>query len=202
MIRIKPHMTRVLVALLCLFALQTTVAVAQSPADKVSAFRAQNREGKVAPDATLTRLAREQADAMAAKDILDHGAAGDFNQRIAPTGAGNAAENIAYGNTTFDKTLDQWIRSPGHRKNLLLRNATRLGVASARSERTGRTYWAMVIAGGYEPRRAPKAKSKAKEPTDRLRATSGDKPKQAPKQTPKATATKKNCTFSLLGLCL
>lgn len=197
-------MRSVFTALLCLFTLHVTAAAAQSPADKVSSFRVQHREGRVTSDATLTRLAREQAEAMAAKDILDHDAAGDFNRRIAPTGAGNAAENIAYGNTTFDKTLDQWIRSPSHRKNLLLRNATRFGVANAKSQKTGRTYWAMVIAGGYEPRPEPKAKSKAKEPVAKLRTAPSEATKRAPKapKAPKASAAKKTCTISLLGLCL
>jgi hypothetical protein len=61
-----------------------------------------------------------------------------------------AAENIAYGYDSFVKTLDQWIESAGHRKNLLMHGASRVGAASAKSPTTGRTYWAMVIAGGYK----------------------------------------------------
>ena len=73
-----------------------------------------------------------------------------FNTRVDPAGAGRAAENIAYGYDSFPKTLDQWINSSGHRKNLLLPGATRVGVASVKSAKTGRMYWAMVIAGDYE----------------------------------------------------
>src|ERR1700748_468951 len=60
------------------------------------------------------------------------------------------AENIAYGYESFDKTLGQWIDSSEHRKNLLLHNASRVGIASARDASGKRTYWAMVIAGDYE----------------------------------------------------
>lgn len=69
---------------------------------------------------------------------------------------------MAYGHEGFKKSLDQWIASSGHRKNLLLPKASRVGVASARSA-TSRTYWAMVIAGDYEkPRPASDKQTKPK----------------------------------------
>ena len=83
-------------------------------------------------DATLDRIALEQARAMAAKDNLSHEVLGSFTRRMAPARAGRAAENIAYGYESFEKTLGQWIDSSGHRKNLLLHNASRVGIASAK----------------------------------------------------------------------
>ena len=112
-------------------------------------------------DATLDRIALEQAKAMAARDRLDHEVLGAFGGRIAPSRAGRAAENIAYGYDSFEKTLDQWIASSEHRKNLLLRNASRVGVASARSATSHRTYWAMEIAGDYEPPRVAAGRTAA-----------------------------------------
>ena len=88
----------------------------------------------------------------------------------APAGAGRAAENIAYGYDSFPKTLDQWINSSGHRRNLLLRNASRVGVASVKSSATGRTYWAMVIAGDYETRKEPKRRPKASKSSKQVSA--------------------------------
>src|SRR6202022_4307102 len=76
---------------------------------------------------------------------------GSFGSRIAPARSGRAAENIAYGYDSFEKTLDQWIASAGHRKNLLLYNASRVGVASVKSATSRRTYSAMEIAGEYKP---------------------------------------------------
>jgi uncharacterized protein YkwD len=38
----------------------------------ISGYRAQHGEGRVVLDATLTRIAHEQAAAMATKDRLDH----------------------------------------------------------------------------------------------------------------------------------
>ncbi len=85
---------------------------------------------------------------MAAKDVLDHGVLGPFGSRVAPFGSKRAAENIAFGYESFPKTLDQWVGSSGHRSNLLMHRATQVGVAHAKSSKTGRTYWAMVIAEG------------------------------------------------------
>src|SRR4051812_7058639 len=131
---------------------------AESPAELISSFRLRNGEVRVVRDATLDRIALEQARAMAAKDSLSHEALGPFNRRIAPARAGRAAENIAYGYESFEKTLGQWIDSSGHRKNLLLPNASRVGIASARDASGKRTYWAMVIAGDYEPKPGKKDK--------------------------------------------
>ena len=133
---------------------------AESPAELISGFRLKHGEVRVVRDATLDRIALEQARAMAAKDDLSHEVLGPFSRRIAPAGAGRAAENIAYGYESFEKTLGQWIDSSGHRKNLLLHNASRVGIASAKDASGKRTYWAMVIAGDYEP---PKGK-KDREP--------------------------------------
>ena len=140
-------------------------AAESSPAGAISEFRLKHGEGRVVMDATLNRIALEQAKAMAERDRLDHDVLGAFGGRIAPSRAGRAAENIAYGYDSFEKTLDQWITSSEHRKNLLLRNASRVGVASARSATSHRTYWAMEIAGDYDKR--PTVASRQTRPASR-----------------------------------
>ena len=121
-------------------------AQAATPAELISNFRLEHGEGKVRIDPTLNRIAHEQAAAMAAKDVLDHDVLGPFRSRAATSGSKRSAENIAFGYDSFPKTLDQWIGSSGHRDNLLMHGATRVGVAHEKSSKTGRTYWAMVIA--------------------------------------------------------
>jgi Cysteine-rich secretory protein family len=162
-------------------------AQAESPADMISSYRAQHGEGRVVMDSTLTRIAHEQAEAMAAKDKLDHDVLGGFASRVHSSGAGRAAENIAYGYDSFPKTLGQWIDSAGHRRNLLLHGASRVGVASVRSATTGRTYWAMEIAGDYE------------RPKERLKLTTGTK--QAAVAKPKARKGE-TCRLKILSICL
>ena len=154
-------MNRLLAILLSLpLIFNSLAALAASPAEMISDFRLKQGEGRVTMDLTLNRIALDQAKAMAAKERLDHDVLGSFNSRVAPAQAGRAAENIAYGYDSFQKTLGQWIDSPGHRKNLLLPKASRVGVASARSPNS-RTYWAMVIAGDYEKPASTTAKKPA-----------------------------------------
>src|ERR1700760_5199484 len=133
-------------------ALAAPAVAAEPPADLISSFRLKHGEVRVVRDATLDGIALAQARAMAAKDNLSHEVLGAFSRRVAPARAGRAAENIAYGYESFEKTLGQWIDSSEHRKNLLLHNASRVGIASARDPSGKRTYWAMVIAGDYEPK--------------------------------------------------
>lgn len=165
-------------------------AMAGPPAELISSFRLKHGEARVVRDATLDRIAMDQARAMAARDNLSHDALGPFNRRIAPAGAGRAAENIAYGYDNFEKTLGQWIDSSGHRKNLLLHNASRVGIASARNASGKRTYWAMVIAGDYEPK--GKGKRKDKGPLVAV------KRETAPASNPKSG----DCHIKLLRLCI
>jgi uncharacterized protein YkwD len=114
-----------------------------NPAVLISAFRHQHGEDSVIINAALTRIAQEQANAMAARDSLDHNALAPFSHRIGRSGLSRAAENIAYGYADFASTLKQWTNSAGHRANLLLHGARWIGVAHAQNGH--RTYWAMVI---------------------------------------------------------
>jgi uncharacterized protein YkwD len=118
-------------------------ATGDNPAALISAFRHQHGEDSVVINAALTRVAQEQANAMAMHDSLDHDALAPFSRRIGRSGLSRAAENIAYGHADFANTLKQWINSAGHRANLLLHGAKWIGVAHAQNGH--RIYWAMVI---------------------------------------------------------
>lgn len=177
-----------------LLLLAAPALAAESPAELISRFRLKHGEVRVVRDATLDRIAQEQARAMAAKDNLSHDVLGPFGRRVAPAHAGRAAENIAYGYDSFEKTLGQWIDSSGHRKNLLLRNASRVGIASARDPSGKRTYWAMVIAGDYEPK---PGKGKGKKDKDREPVVAV-KREAAPSGRTKSTS----CTIKVLSLCI
>jgi hypothetical protein len=168
------------------------VIAAESPAEQISAFRLKHGEVRVVRDATLDGIAREQARAMAAKDNLSHEVLGPFARRIAPARAGRAAENIAYGYESFEKTLRQWIDSSGHRKNLLLHNASRVGIASAKDASGKRTYWAMVIAGDYEPKPGKGKSRRDKEPLVAVKHDTGTSSRT------KST----DCHIKVLGLCI
>jgi uncharacterized protein YkwD len=174
-------MSRWAVLLVLALLASSVAAAAASPAQLISDFRLKNGEGRVTVDAKLNAIAQDQARAMAAKDTLDHDVLGSFTSRIARADAGRAAENIAYGHDSFEKTLAQWIASSEHRKNLLLPKATRVGIASATSAATHRIYWAMEIAGDYEKR--PAVASRPIKPVLRKPSAS-------------------SCRLRILGVCL
>jgi uncharacterized protein YkwD len=44
-----------------------------------------------------------------------------------------AAENVAYGNLSSEAVVDGWIKSPGHRKNML-GNFTLIGIGTAKGK--------------------------------------------------------------------
>jgi hypothetical protein len=183
-----------LLLVLCGSASAQTVA---PPAEMISSFRQHHGEGRVTLDPTLNRIAHDQAAAMAAKDVLDHDVLGRFSSRVAPSGSGRAAENIAYGYDSFPKTLDQWIDSTEHRKNLLLHNASRVGIASVKSTKTGRTYWAMEIAGDYERPEGVGTKRTAGKP--KASSTASVKPAAAAGA---RTSAPQTCRLKILSLCL
>ncbi len=115
-------------------------------ASAVSAFRKQQGLKPVQMDSRLTALALEQARAMAAQNVVNHTAAGPFEARVGKLRRAQAAENVAAGFLTFDETLQQWKDSAGHRENLLIPGARKIGVASAANPKSKyRMFWAMVI---------------------------------------------------------
>lgn len=92
---------------------------------------------------------------MAAANKLDHDIRASFASRITAYSTDHAAETIAMGNTTFSETFEQWKGSAGHRHNLLIRDLSRIGIASAGSG--NRTYWSLILADAPKPRRPPRA---------------------------------------------
>lgn len=112
------------------------------------------------PDATLEATARDFASFLARNDKLDHSADGAAPpQRARRHGYRYCfvAENIGFHLRTrgFSEQdlartfVEGWNDSPGHRRNLLHRDATQTGVALDRSEKSGR-YYAVQMFGQPE----------------------------------------------------
>ena len=66
--------------------------------------------------------------------------------RIQATGyqACYGAENLAKGPPSLSVVMDAWMKSPGHRRNLLSKRGADMGLAMVR-DAEGRPYWAMVV---------------------------------------------------------
>jgi uncharacterized protein YkwD len=121
-------------------------AFAGDYASQISAYRRAHGLSPVRADSKLSAVALKQAQAMAASGTISHSAAGSFSSRVAPLRKSRAAENIAAGFLSFAETLKQWEESAGHRENLLMPGARKVGVASvANAKSPYRMFWAMVI---------------------------------------------------------
>jgi uncharacterized protein YkwD len=121
-------------------------ALASDYASQISAYRRAHGLSAVRADGNLSAVALRQAHAMAASGTISHSAAGSFSSRVAPLRKSRAAENIAAGFLSFAETLKQWQNSAGHRANLLMPGAKKVGVASVANARSPyRMFWAMVI---------------------------------------------------------
>jgi uncharacterized protein YkwD len=121
-------------------------AAAADFAGAISAYRRAHGMSAVKLDDRLTEVALKQARAMASSGTVSHSAGGIFSVRVAPLHKSRAAENIGAGFLTFSEMLKQWEDSTGHRENLLMAGARRIGVASVDNPNSPyRKFWAMVI---------------------------------------------------------
>lgn len=121
----------------------------ESAASMISGYRKNNGLGAVSVDPVLTRIAEQQARAMARRDKLDHNAGGPFAQRMKSSGYVYkiGAENIGAGYHTLAEAFSGWRDSPPHRANMLLKGVTSIGIATAYDPNTKyKVFWAMVVA--------------------------------------------------------
>jgi uncharacterized protein YkwD len=122
---------------------------ATAAASMISGYRANNGQPAVTLDPQLMALAETQAATMAKRDKLDHNAGKPFVNRLKATGydAKHAAENIGAGYHTLAEAFSGWRDSPPHRTNMLLKDATRMGIATAYTPSSKyKVYWAFIIA--------------------------------------------------------
>ncbi len=118
-------------------------------ASMISGYRANNSLPAVTLDPELTRLARSQAEVMAQRDKLDHNAGKPFVGRLKASGydARTAAENIGAGYHTLAEAFSGWRDSPPHKANMLLKGATRMGIAAVYTPKSKyKVYWALIMA--------------------------------------------------------
>ena len=122
---------------------------AAAAASMITGYRANNGLPAVTLDPELMRLAQAQADTMAKREKLDHSVGKPFTARIKQSGydAKEAAENISAGYHTLAEAFSGWRDSPPHRANMLLKGATRIGIAAVYTPRSKyKVYWALILA--------------------------------------------------------
>jgi uncharacterized protein YkwD len=128
---------------------------ASMAASMISGYRTNNGLTPVTIDPELMKLAEAQAQAMASRDTLSHDVARSFRDRLKGGGyrARTAAENVGAGYHTLAQAFSGWRDSPSHRANMLLKGATRMGIAAAYSPKSKyKVFWALILAEPDEQR--------------------------------------------------
>ena len=101
-------------------------------------------------DSRLMQAAQLHADQMARLGRLEHVLSGAQyprpEDRLAAAGYqwSAYAENIAMGQSSAAAAMDSWMRSSGHRANILGPSVTEIGIGFARDS-AGRPYYAQVF---------------------------------------------------------
>lgn len=133
---------------------------AAAAAAMLSGYRRNNGLPAVTIDPELMRLADQQAHAMVTKDKLSHDVIGTFSERLRKAGyrSRTAAENISAGYYTMAEAFSGWRDSPPHNANMLLKGATRMGIAAVYSPASKyKVFWSMILAQPEAPEPRPVA---------------------------------------------
>jgi uncharacterized protein YkwD len=102
-------------------------------------------------NAELTAAAKAHSRDLAKWDRISHYGSDGSNpwDRVKRTGyhARLAAENVGTGQVDFKEVLRGWEESPGHNKNLLLADATHMGIALVQDPKSEfKSFWTLVVA--------------------------------------------------------
>lgn len=116
----------------------------------VNAYRKKHGLPPLAMDRRLKQAAQAHAQDLAENDRISHfGSDGsDPWERVSRTGFEPkvAAENVGTGQLSFGEVFREWQLSPDHNKNLLLPDATHMGVAVMNKPDTQfKTFWSLVV---------------------------------------------------------
>lgn len=111
----------------------------------VNAQRADNGRAALVYDDQLEAVAHAHGTDMATQNFFSHSGSDGSDIAARLTRAGYrwcfAAENIAVGQPSLEAVMSAWMGSPGHRQNILHRQANSVGVARVTGNR-----WVMVLA--------------------------------------------------------
>ena len=129
-----------------------TVKVAASPAKwlntagaytELNKYRKSARVKVLKRDANLEKIAKVRAEEMAKYNKFSHTRPNGKSGLTLIKGNVYKGENIAKGQKTCVQVSKAWYASPGHKKNMLRKQFTKVGIAAY--EYNGVVYWAQVF---------------------------------------------------------
>ena len=116
----------------------------------INTYRKQHGLKPLVLNAALTEAAKLHSRDLAKWDRISHYGSDGSNpwDRVKRVGykAKVAAENVGTGQASVEEVLKGWEMSPGHNKNLLLRDAEHMGIALVQDPRTEfKTFWTLLV---------------------------------------------------------
>lgn len=120
-----------------------TTEDADKAARLITAYRASKGLGPLTVDEKLNKAAMVQAQNVAKTGELEHG---NFQGRLVDAGITlTAAENLAARTGSVERAIEEWKTSPGHNRNMLKPEVTRMGLARADSNAKYKDFWVLVV---------------------------------------------------------
>lgn len=123
---------------------------AQMARELINAYRNEKGLKPLTLSPELTDAAKGHSRDLAKWDRISHYGSDGSNpwDRVKRTGykARLTAENVGTGQINFNEVMRGWKDSPGHNKNLLMSDATHMGVALVQDPKTEfKSFWTLVI---------------------------------------------------------
>lgn len=87
--------------------------------------RVSNGLSELIPEELLMSICEEKCDDMIISKSVNHD---NFSDRFVKSNATKLLENVGYGFSTDSSILHAYMKSPGHRNNILSENLTHIGV--------------------------------------------------------------------------
>ena len=128
----------------------STALEADKARDIINQYRRDKGLKPLKINSELTAAASAHSRDLAKWDRISHYGSDGSNpwDRVKRTGyrARLAAENVGTGQIDFAEVMRGWRDSPGHNKNLLLADATHMGIALVRDPKSEfKTFWTLVV---------------------------------------------------------
>lgn len=122
----------------------------QRAREMINAYRKSKGLRPLQLNATLTKAAKMHSRDLAKWDRISHYGSDGSNpwDRVKRSGYKPrlAAENVGTGQVTFDEVMRGWKASSGHNKNLLLSDASQMGIALVQDPKTEfKSFWTLVV---------------------------------------------------------
>lgn len=118
-------------------------------AQYLNTYRKQVGLGSLSSDRMLVSVAEAQCRLMIANGRIGHsfGRGTTLGERVRKAGGHPRliAENVARGQKSIATVMQGWIKSPGHRRNMLHPGMREFGIAQLSTN--GQPYWALVLGG-------------------------------------------------------